>query len=271
MDRATVVTTVFNGASFVGRYCENVAVAAHLDLDWILVDDGSDDNTAEAVTSKLRETGLESRVRVLQPGRLGRPKALNFAVDQVTTAMHFQLDFDDESWAVRYPLQLELLAAHPNLACVGAGYEHVWADHGRAEIRCLDFDPVRYARYFPLYVPFPHTFMAFRTAAVRAVGGYPEWDDYEEMGLIGRLLARGYQIDSVDQVVGRHFIYAASYFERQHSFARRRFRALRRQLSMRRQFPFIRPSPLTMIARFAYSFLPDSIRRAVRRAVGHAH
>ena len=212
MYRATVVTTVFNGASFVGRYCENVAVAAYLDLDWILVDDGSEDNTVEAVTSRLREAGLESRVRVLQPGRLGHPKALNFAVDQVTTAVHFQLDFDDESWHMRYALQLELLVANPNLACVGAGYVHVWADHERAEIRGLDFDPLRYARHFPLYAPFPHTFMAFRTAAVRAVGGYPEWDDYAEMGLLGRLLARGYQIDSVDQVVGCHFVYAASYF-----------------------------------------------------------
>jgi len=268
--RATVLTTVFNGARFVDRYCGNVRGAAGQDLLWLLVDDGSDDGAPKAVAERLAAEGLADGFRLLTPGRLGRPRALNHGVAAVETGVCFLQDFDDESFPERFPLQLERLASDPALACVGGGYRHVLADEGREEIRCLDFDPARYLRQFPLFVPFPHTFMAFRTESVRKVGGYPEWDDYEEMGLIGRLLAAGYGIDAVNAVVGRHFIYPGSYFEARQPYAVRRWRAMKRQLAMRREFPFVRPGSVTIAARFAYAFLPAPFRHAVRKAAGHA-
>jgi glycosyltransferase involved in cell wall biosynthesis len=267
---ATVLTTVYNGAAFVERYSRNVRAAADQDLYWLLVDDGSTDGTIEALAGVLAAAGLTERVRILSPGRLGRPAALNFGLAHVTSEVVFIQDFDDESWPVRYPAQLEALKADPGLACVGGGYVHVLADEGREETRSLAFDAERYLAAFPLYVPFPHTFMALRTAAVRAVGGYPDWDDYEEMGLLARLIGAGHRIGAVDAVVGRHFVYAASYFESRRSYAARRYRAFRRQLAMRREFSFIRPGPLTMLARLGYSFLPAAVRRLVRQRVGHA-
>ncbi|MFI4975599.1 MAG: glycosyltransferase family 2 protein [Caulobacterales bacterium] len=271
MAAASVLTTVYNGAGFVARYCETVRAASHLDMDWLLVDDGSTDSTVDDTLVSLHAAGLADRVQILRPGRLGRPGALNFGVTQVRTPVFFIHDFDDESWPVRYPAQLELLASDGRLACVGGGYVHVWPALAREETRSLNFDPARYRRHFPLYVPFPHTLMAFRTEAVRQVGGYPDWDDYEEMGLIGRLLAAGWRLGAVNAVVGRHFVYPQSYFESRRSFAGRRLRNFRRQLSMRRELPFIAVSRVEIAARFAYSFLPTPIKRLMRERVGHAN
>ena len=270
MGSGTVLTTVYNGARFVERYCGVVLAAADQNLTWLLIDDGSEDGTAEAVSARLDEAGMAGKLRVLSPGRLGRPGALNFGMAQAQTEFVFQHDFDDESWPARFPIQAAMLEADPKLACVGGAYVHVWADEGREEVRGRAFDAERYLKAFPLYVPFPHTFMAFRLTDVREVGGYPDWDDYEEMGLIARLLAARRRIAASDEVLGRHFIYAASYFERQRPYLARRYRALRRQLAMRREFPFIRPGRLPMLARFAYAFLPGSLQRWVRRWMAYA-
>jgi glycosyltransferase involved in cell wall biosynthesis len=267
---ASVLTTVYNGARFVERYAGVVDAARDLDLAWLLVDDGSSDGTIEAVRARLDSLGLAGRVRILEPGRLKRPGALNHGMAAVETPIVFLHDFDDESWPERFASQRAALEADPTLAVVGGGYIHVWADEGREETRSLAFDAARYRRAFPLWVPFPHTFMAFRTEAVRAVGGYPDWDDYEEMGLIARLLAAGWEIGAVDLLMGRHFIYRSSYFESQRSYLARRWRARRRQLSMRREFAFIRPGWFQMTARFGYAFLPEAMKRWVRRRVGHA-
>lgn len=271
MTPATVFTTVYNGRPFVDRYCGNIRAAADQPLNWLLVDDGSTDGTVAAVQEALARDGLGARLTVLSPGRVGRPAALNLGMAAVRTPIVFIQDFDDESWPERYAAQAAALERDARLACVGAGYVHVLVDEGREETRSLHFDMERYLDAFPLYVPFPHTFMAFRAEAVRAVGGYPAWDDYEEMGLLARLIAADWRIGAVDQVVGRHFIYRASYFESQRSYAARRYRAFRRQLAMRREFPFIRPGPVTMAARLGYAFLPGSLKRLVRQRVGHAN
>jgi glycosyltransferase involved in cell wall biosynthesis len=270
MPDATVLTTVFNGAPFVERYCAVVAASADQNLAWLLIDDGSADGTAAAVSELLHAQGLDGRVCILQPGRLGRPAALNLGMATAETDIVFQHDFDDESFPTRFAIQGAMLRADPDLACVGGAYVHVFADLGREEIRGRSFDPAAYLRRFPLYVPFPHTFMAFRRADVLAVGGYPAWDDYEEMGLIARLLGAGRSIGASRELLGRHYIYRASYFERQRPYIARRFRNLRRQLAMKREFPFIRVGRAAMLARFAYAFLPSGLQGLVRRGIGHA-
>lgn len=112
--------------------------------------------------------------------------------------------------------------------------------------------------------------MAFRTAAVRDVGGYPQWDDYEEMGLLGRLLQAGWHLGHVEAVLGRHFVYRESFFERQHGYGSRRWRNLLRQLAMRREFDCIRVSRASMVGKFAYSFLPRGLKRTARKLLGYA-
>jgi glycosyltransferase involved in cell wall biosynthesis len=272
MSDGTVITTVYNGAKFVPRYCDVVADARSRNpaLRWLLCDDGSDDGTLSLTMEALRRRGLHDSVEGLAVGRLGRAAALNAAVRRVNTDVFFVHDFDDVSFSERFDAQRTLLQREPKVACVGGGYIHVNADNGGEERRGAAFVYEEYLRRFPLYVPFPHTFMAFRTVAVREVDGYPIWDDYEEMGLIGKLIDANWRLESVPGIVGRHFVYKTSFFENQHGFARRRWRNLRRQLEMRSLFPFIAVSRTAMVGRFAYNFLPTPAKAALRRAVRYA-
>jgi glycosyltransferase involved in cell wall biosynthesis len=272
MNLGTVVTTVFNGSQYISRYCDVVSAAREngLQLRWLVLDDGSTDGTPNALRQELERRGLADRVEVAELGRLGRARALNASVKRVYDPIFYIHDFDDVSFPSRFKAQFDLLNLDESIACVGGGYVHVDSDTGREETRAQSFSHDRFLSRFPLYVPFPHTFMAFRTQAVRDVGGYPTWDDYEEMGLIAALLQRGWRLDATPELVGRHYIYRQSFFERQHGFARRRWRNFKRQLLMKREFPIIRISSSIIVARFLYNFLPSSVKSRVRKAAQYA-
>lgn len=272
MVTGTVITTVFNGSRFCERYCDVVENARRngVPLQWLLCDDGSTDGTVERLTQEAARRGLLADIQVTMLGRLGRARALNAAVRLATSDYIFIHDFDDVSLPTRFQAQASMLESDPRIACVGGGYSHVDLNTNTTEVRSLTFDEGKFLRLFPLYVPFPHTFMALRRRAVIEAGGYPEWDDYEEMGLLAALLDRNWKITSVPQVLGQHFIYKQSYFERQHGFSRRRWRNLRRQLAMKAAYKSVRASRLMMLMRFGYNFLPPMLKAVARKAVGYA-
>jgi len=169
----TVITTVYNGAKFVTQFIENVQLilSVYPNATWLLVDDGSNDDTLVALKAAKDKDHRLSKLQVLTLGRMGRAAALNAAVAAVATPVFANHDFDDVSFPIRFSTQLKLLEENARLACVGAPYEHIDIDKGSVKIRGTAFDEDSYLRRFPLYVPFPHTVMTFRTAAVKEAGG----------------------------------------------------------------------------------------------------
>lgn len=142
--RGTVLTTVYNGAPHVERYCDNIlrGLTEAPGLRWLLIDDGSTDGTTDRVCDELYRRGVSSdRINVHRVGRIGRAAALNAAVARVTTPHFYVQDFDDESFGTRYALQADRLDADPSVACVGGGYLHVDLDRGTEELRVSTFDP----------------------------------------------------------------------------------------------------------------------------------
>lgn len=269
----TVITTVFNSLGHVPTFVQvaSECLDYNTDLRWILVDDGSSDGTIDAVQESIKGTSVQESMVIISVGRLGRAAALNKAISLVGTSYFFNHDFDDISFPNRFAAQARILDSDEKIGCVGAAYVHVDLDRQTEEVRAEGFDVTRYLRHFPLYVPFPHTFMAFRTEAVRRVEGYPTWDHYIEMGLIARLLQGGFGLSHVPDVVGRHFAYRDSFFAAQHGYVRRRYRNMQRQIDMKRQFPFITPSYKDIAVRFLYNFLPSALKRKIRVMAGYVN
>ena len=77
--RVSVVSTVYNGEPYLDRAIPGILAQTYTDFEFILVDDGSTDNTLAA----LRQVeASDPRVRVFTPGRLGVATAYNFGVTQ---------------------------------------------------------------------------------------------------------------------------------------------------------------------------------------------
>jgi glycosyltransferase involved in cell wall biosynthesis len=78
MPHVSVITTVYNGERFFDRAVPSILDQAGVDFEWVIVDDGSTDRTPELLADLV---GRDLRVRVRSPGRLGRARALNLAVE----------------------------------------------------------------------------------------------------------------------------------------------------------------------------------------------
>jgi len=104
--KVSVVSTVYNGVAYLDRAIPGILNQTFTDFEFILVDDGSTDNTLDELTKVARS---DPRVKVFAPGRLGAAAAYNYGVAQATGEYVARQDFDDRSYPDRLRLQVALL------------------------------------------------------------------------------------------------------------------------------------------------------------------
>jgi len=114
MNRVSAVMTAYNATATIEAALGSLLADGPSDLQIVVVDDGSTDGTAELVTAMG-----DGRVVLLQPGRLGRPRAFNMGVRAATGAYVAVADADDVSLSARWAAQLGHFAAHPETDVVG--------------------------------------------------------------------------------------------------------------------------------------------------------
>jgi glycosyltransferase involved in cell wall biosynthesis len=112
----SIVIPTYNRAAFLQRALGTVLAQTRSDWDLVVVDDGSSDDTKGVVTRMG-----DARVRLLDnAGRKGAAGARNTGIAATTAPIVAFLDSDD-SWEPHHLATiLEHLAAHPEVAFVGA-------------------------------------------------------------------------------------------------------------------------------------------------------
>ena len=99
----SIVSTVFNGSKYIKQICDSILAQTHKNFEWIVVDDGSTDGTVENL---IKYIDGDTRIKIFQPGKIGRTKALNYAIEKSVNEIIFQQDFDDISYPSRLERQL---------------------------------------------------------------------------------------------------------------------------------------------------------------------
>jgi glycosyltransferase involved in cell wall biosynthesis len=128
--RVSVVVPAYNYGRYVGQAIESVLGQTFGDVELIVIDDGSTDNTGEVV-SQYRDDRL---VLIQQPNR-GLPAARNAGLRRATGEMVAFLDADDSWMLHKLELQVAALERLPAVGLLGGGYV-VWnADTGAEVVR----------------------------------------------------------------------------------------------------------------------------------------
>jgi len=104
MPRVSAVIIVYNGAPFVGKAIESVLAQTERDLELVVVDDGSTDDTAQVVA---RYT--DSRLRYIYQENGGLSSARNTGIRNSTGPWVAFLDCDD--WWLPHKLERQLARA----------------------------------------------------------------------------------------------------------------------------------------------------------------
>lgn len=94
MYRITVFTPTYNRAYTLPRLYESLKAQTFHDFEWVIVDDGSTDNTTEVVDGFLRESPFfEIKYRKTENG--GKHRAINRGMDMVSGELTYLVDSDD--------------------------------------------------------------------------------------------------------------------------------------------------------------------------------
>lgn len=186
------------------------SLAAQTDPRWELlaVDDGSQDGSAGVLEAFA---GRDPRVRVLRapvPG--GIVAALGVALDASRGSWLARMDADDVCHPDRFEVQRAMLEADPGLSLVSCRVEAFSGDG------CVPGGMQAYVDWVngvvserqiqhALFVesPFPHPSVMFRREALKAAGGYRDFDGPEDYELWLRMASQGMRFAKSPRVLLR--------------------------------------------------------------------
>jgi glycosyltransferase involved in cell wall biosynthesis len=262
--KVSVVTTVYNGEPYVDRAIPGILAQTFEDFEWVLVDDGSQDGTAEILRDLARR---DSRVRVFSPGRLGISVAANYGVTQARGEYIARQDFDDRSFPERLRLQVEFLDAHAKVGVVGSTYVVVDENRGERYVRTPPSEHGAILASMAKGVPFANTLVAFRKEAWTQAGGYPLVPDLEDLLFFVKVAKNGWQFSSITQSLGEHFVHPASFFYRSYKYADRQRALARAQSHAIRELGLPSWMYVFALGRYTYAYCPPVLKRVMRRAL----
>lgn len=113
--KVSVVTTVFNGIEFLAETVESVLQQTLKDFEYIIVDDGSTDETLEYLEG-LKDT----RIKIISLPHLGRGVALNTAIKNANSRFIAILDADDVASKDRLFVQYNFMIEHPEISVLSS-------------------------------------------------------------------------------------------------------------------------------------------------------
>ncbi len=170
--RISVLMPVANGMPYLTEAVESILKQDEPDFEFIIVDDGSDDDTPRILQEFCRR---DSRVRVLTLPRSGITRALNVGMAVVRAPLVARMDADDIAHPSRFRLQAEYLRRHSEAVAVGSWTLRIDPDSdpitvGRWPCTHAEID----ASLLEGHGGLAHPTAMMRTDVLRKLGGYRE-------------------------------------------------------------------------------------------------
>ncbi len=262
--KISVITTVFNGEKYFDRAIPSILNQTYVDFEWIIVDDGSTDNTHKKLAEIAKQ---DTRIKLFSSGRLGRAKALNYAIENAQGKYIANQDFDDISYPERLRLQVEFLDTHPEVGVLGCNY--IIQDENRKEryVRILPCQHNQLTRLTAKCVPFAHTLATLRKEAWMQAGGYSEPNNFVDHCLWIKFAKLGWHLASIPETLGEHFVYSKSFWHQNFQYSERQKHLAKIQWKAIHDLNL----PLWMgvypIGRYLYCYSPKQFKSFLRRTV----
>lgn len=174
----SVVVPAHNGEVTIGHTLDSLTRQDYSPVEWIVIDDASQDGTARVVETFLRERSPPGRL-IRHESNLGLSKTLNHGLrearGELVLTLHQDIVLDGSDWISR---AVDDLARYPSVSVVTA-------DYGIPDLHEVDFVQRVFGilrRQFHYHPPEGFEFATFtefkcdlaRRAALEKIGGFPE-------------------------------------------------------------------------------------------------
>ncbi len=200
-----VLIPAYNEESVIVRTVRSVLHSDYENLRVIVIDDGSLDRTYEVAFAAFTQEIAAGRVQVLTKNNAGKAAALNYALDRIHEDIYIGIDAD----TVIASDAISKLVPHfqdPSIGAIAGNAKvgnrvNLWTRWQALEyITSQNFER-RALNLFHVITVVPGAIGAWRTAPVKAAGGYPLNTVAEDADLTMGLLERGWKVDYEDRAL----------------------------------------------------------------------
>jgi glycosyltransferase involved in cell wall biosynthesis len=201
--RVSVVIPTFNRSAWLVEAIESVCAQTFRDLEIIVVDDGSTDDTAQRLKALGR---MDKPVRYLSQENSGPSAARNRGIDAAQGEFVALLDSDDRWLPVKLERQMDVLARCPEVDVVYTGFAYMDESGMRlAAEQQWEPPPRRGTLYEDLMyaniIRGSDSAVLARTAALRGIGGFDATLYAAEDQDLWRRLAILHRFEMIEEVL----------------------------------------------------------------------
>ncbi len=176
----SVVMSVFNGQAFLSEAIESILGQALREFEFLIIDDGSTDRTAEILAGYASR---DARIRVLRHENKGRAESLNIGIEQAAGKYIARMDADDVAMPYRLAEQIEFMERHPEVGLLGGAVNLISAAGRVVKTAQPPLEDTEIRSLMLRYNPMFHPTVVMRKEVALAAGGYRkallDADDYD--------------------------------------------------------------------------------------------
>lgn len=166
----SVLMSCYNGSRWLAEAIDSVFAQTFKNFEFILVDDGSKDNTLEIIRAYAAR---DARVVAVSKKNTGLADSLNTGLALAKGAWVARIDQDDLCEPCRLERQLVFAFGYPDLVLLGSGFAEIDEKGKIVKEYCYPQDHAGLVtRLERLRGFFPHSSAFYRADAARNVGGY---------------------------------------------------------------------------------------------------
>ncbi len=203
--RVAVLIPAYNEELVIARTVRSVLMSNYKNLRIVVIDDGSKDHTFDIASETYAKEIAEGRVTVLTKPNGGKAEALNFALEHLEEEIYVGIDADG---VIAHDAITRMIPhfANPHIGAVAGNAKvgnrvNLWTRWQALEyITSQNFER-RALDLFDVVMVVPGAIGAWRTAAVKAGGGYAPDTVAEDADLTMNLLEQGYAVIYEDQAL----------------------------------------------------------------------
>jgi hypothetical protein len=167
--KVSVVMPVHNGGAYLAAAIESILEQTLADLEFVIVDDGSTDATADTIR---RYQAADRRVRPFRQPKSGMVAALTLGCREARAEYIARMDADDMAFPQRLERQMEFLERHPEVVALGGGCVRIDAEGRKGKREVYPTSHAAIVQGLRRYTCMLHPAVTLRAQALAAAGGY---------------------------------------------------------------------------------------------------
>lgn len=149
--KVSVVIATYNRAQLIRKSIESVLFQTHQDLELIIVNDGSTDNTKHVISEYKKK---DERVRcVALEQNLGATTARNRGIEEAQGELIMVWDSDDELYLHALTSVVEIFSRHPEVGIVSSPCRQLLKDGSEKSYRSIPEGEIEVSQIVCKYLP----------------------------------------------------------------------------------------------------------------------